>query len=207
VTSPVGPAPITLDAAASLFADSYRWKLLSSPATSSATLTSPNKSRTDFSADTNGLYVVRLTATSSESGSSDADTVTIALDDTSTAPRSLTFYPDITTVLDDECLSCHANGGSVDGIPVWWTDAQPFAVPPVVTPSLGLYEQAMARTIPDYIEDSLLLKKPSGQHHNGDLRGGFDTSLSVGAAGRAHYDTFVNWIAEGANCGVDPGCP
>jgi hypothetical protein len=58
----------------------------------------------------------------------------------------------------------------------------------------------MTRIMPEYIEDSLLLKKPSGQHHYGHQVDGFDTSLSVGAAGRASYDLFVNWIAEGAKC-------
>ena len=90
---------------------------------------------------------------------------------------------------------------------MWWTAAQPFDTLPG-TPVLSLYEQAMTRVIPEYIEDSLLLKKPSGQHHNGNLIAGFDTSRSVGAIDRANYDLFVNWIAEGAKCGlVGPQCP
>jgi hypothetical protein len=59
----------------------------------------------------------------------------------------------------------------------------------------------MARVNPEYIEDSLVLKKPSGNHHYGGLIGGFDTSVSVGSFNRANYDMFVNWIAEGAACG------
>ena len=132
------------------------------------------------------------------------NTLTILVDDLlAKAPRAVTFYTDITAVFGTECVSCHMNAGSVAGIPMWWTGdgAQPFAVPPTVTPSLGLYEQAMTRVMPEYIEDSLLLKKPSGQHHYGDMITGFDTSLSVGAAGRANYDLFVNWIAEGTVCG------
>ena len=53
----------------------------------------------------------------------------------------------------------------------------------------------------DYIEDSLILKKPAGAHHSGGQRTGYDNSLDVGAAGRSDYDMFVNWIAEGAPCG------
>jgi hypothetical protein len=93
---------------------------------------------------------------------------------------------------------------------LWWgDDDQPFPVPPAGTPSLGLYEQAMTRVMPEYIEDSLLLKKPSGQHHYGRQVVGFDASLPVGAAGRASYDLFVNWITEGAKCGMAGGteCP
>ena len=70
----------------------------------------------------------------------------------------------------------------------------------------------MTRVNEDYVEDSLVLKKPSGHHHYGGLvggaAGGFDTSLSVGSSGRATYDMFVNWIAEGAVCGmVGSECP
>ncbi len=36
----------------------------------------------------------------------------------------------------------------------------------------------------------------------------FYTSVSVGAMGRASYDMYVNWITEGAVCGmVGPECP
>jgi predicted amidohydrolase len=45
------------------------------------------------------------------------------------------------------------------------------------------------------------LTVPSGVHHFGDHRAGVNTSLDVGAAGRANYDMFVNWISEGAPCG------
>jgi hypothetical protein len=59
----------------------------------------------------------------------------------------------------------------------------------------------MARVNLEYIEESLILKKPSDNHHFGNLRTGFDTTLGVGLAGREDYDRFVNWIAEGAACG------
>ncbi|HKJ51161.1 MAG TPA: hypothetical protein VKB27_06640, partial [Gammaproteobacteria bacterium] len=96
--------------------------------------------------------------------------------------------------------------------PVWWVaDAsQPLGIPATTAdpPSLGFYEEVKARVNLEYIEDSLLLKKPSGIHHFGQMRPGFDTSLAVGAMGRANYDMFVNWIAEGAVCGmVGDECP
>jgi len=212
-------AAITLDAQASLFADSYLWELVSAPAASAVTIASPNASRTDFSADTDGDYVVRLTASSSESSSSKVDTLSIKVDSAlMPPPRSLTFYTNITAEFDlarpiagsgRKCNDCHENATGIAGVPMWWTaDATQPPVPPAATQSLGLYEQAMARVLPEYIEDSLLLKKPSGQHHYGHQVDGFDTSLPVGAAGRASYDLFVNWIAEGATCGmVGPECP
>ena len=215
VTSP--GAAITLDAQASLFADSYRWELVSSPAASSATFSSPDATSTEFIANTNGKYVVSLTASSSDGASSKSDTLTIAVDNALLkAPRDLTFYNDITDEFSElrpvsgrECVSCHqeTGAGGIAGVPMWWTAAQPSDTQPVGTPALSLYEQTMTRVIPEFIEDSLLLKKTSGQHHYGNQIDGFDTSLVVGSLGRASYDLFVNWIAEGANCGIDPGCP
>jgi hypothetical protein len=78
-----------------------------------------------------------------------------------------------------------------------WTPA-----PPAATLSLGLYEQAMTRIIHAYIEDRLILKKPSGQHHNGNLITGFNISLTVGASDCANCDMFANRIAEGSVCGL-----
>ncbi len=59
----------------------------------------------------------------------------------------------------------------------------------------------MARVNLEYIEDSLLLKKPVGIHHYGNQRPGFDSSAGVGTPDREDYDRFVNWISEGAACG------
>ena len=221
VTQP--DAAITLDAQASLFADSYFWELVSAPAGAIVGIASPNSQRTDFSADRNGKYVLRMTASSSINATSGEDTLTIQVDSTlGKAPRSLTFYDDIRDELilartPRGCLSCHQSsptgipaGSGIAGVPMWWTDdaSQPIVAPPAATPSLGLYEVALARVMPTFIEDSLLLKKPSGQHHYGRLVDGFDTSLGVGSSGRASYDLFVNWIAEGAKCGlVGPQCP
>ena len=62
--------------------------------------------------------------------------------------------------------------------------ARPYATQPPGTPALSLYEQAMTRVLPEYVEDSLLLKKPSGQHHYGKQVDGFHTSLTVGSVAR-----------------------
>jgi mono/diheme cytochrome c family protein len=196
-------APITLNAQASLFAESYSWEVLSSPDGSVVTLSSPGKMKTDFSADVNGDYTVQLTASSNDGGNK-TDTINVKVDSGLTnAPRDLMFYDDIRTVLMGSCSTCH--DGSETGIPVWWVDdaSQPMGIPASLSdpPSLGFYEQVMARVNFDNIDDSLLLKKPSGVHHFGDVQIGFDASLSVGAAGRNNYDMFVNWISEGAVCG------
>jgi len=207
VTQP--SAAITLNANASLFAGSYRWQVTNSPTGSTPALSHPNSLRTEFSGDVAGNYTIQLTATSADGSSSRSDTLTVAVDaGLATAPRDLAFYGDIDARLNTCAGVCH--DGTIAGIPVWWVpDAQqPLAgvangVPASVAdpPGLGFYEQVMTRVNFDYIEDSLILKKPSGNHHYGDQRNGFNTSLPVGAAGRADYDMFVNWIAEGAVCG------
>ena len=207
-------AAITLNAQASLFAEKYAWKLITSPEGASVTLSSPQSMKTDFSADLAGDYIVQLTASSIKGGSK-IDTLTIKVDAAlAKAPRELTFYDDIIDEMrvdTDSCAAlCHFDGGR-PGIPVWWVaDSQQSAggganigIPLTTSdpPALGFYEQARTRVNLEYIEDSLLLKKPSGKHHFGGRRPGFDASLSVGAAGRDGYDLFVNWISEGAACG------
>ena len=199
-------AVISLNAQASLFSSLYSWTLISSPGGSVVTIASPNAGRTDFSADTVGEYIVRLTAREATTDASATDLVAILVDNTLVkAPRNLTFYPDIQTVINNECISCHTMGGSVAGIPVWWTGDSP---PAVGMPLLGLYERIKARVNLENIEDSLVLKKPSGVHHYGGLRAGFDTSQPLGTFDRVAYDLFVNWIAEGTVCGGNTSqCP
>ena len=204
VTQP--SAPITLSAEATLFADDFQWSITSQPGGAIASLSSNNSKRLSFTADTNGLYTVRLTASSSETGQSASDELTVLVDNTlSYTPRSLTFFDHIAVTGAnpnnplDTCQDCHvtANGYNV---PMWWTDNQPAGH------TLTLYEQFMARVNLENVEDSLVLKKPSGNHHNGGLinytTAFFDTSDPLGDADRATYDMIVNWISEGANCGV-----
>jgi len=205
-------AMITLNAQASLFAEKYSWKVISSPAGSSPSLSDPSKMKTGFSATVTGNYTVQLTASLSGGGSK-TDTLFVNVDKgLLTAPRDLTFYSDVTTELDACATACHSDGApsAPVGIPVWWVDDadQPrgdgsTGIPASTAdlPSLGFYEQVRARVNLEDIEDSLLLKKPSGRHHYGGLRPGFDSSLPVGSNDRAGYDLFVNWISEGAACG------
>ena len=205
-------AAITLNAEASLFASSFTWSVIGSPMGSVFNLSNPTGTRTDFSADTDGDYNIRLTASSSEGGSG-SDTITVVVNNALLyAPRDLVFYPrigfpniDIKNRLDTCASTCHSSGVEL-GIPVWFVDdgMQPLGGIPATTakpPMLGLYEQVRARVNLELIEDSLILKKPSGVHHFGDSPAGFNMALGVGAPGRADYDRFVNWIAEGAACG------
>jgi hypothetical protein len=211
-------AAITLNAGASLFANSYQWSLLTSPTGSSATISAADAVRTDFTADLVGDYTLRLTASASSTGLSKTDDVLVRVDNALVkAPRSLVFYDDIKDELTNCAIACHSNGGgatggvAASGIPVWWVADvdQPQGIPASAanTASLGLYEQAFARVNLEDVGDSLLLKKPSNIHHYGgvtarDLGDGYDTRQLVGSVSRKGYDMFVNWISEGAACGA-----
>lgn len=85
-------------------------------------------------------------------------------------------------------VACHASAG-ISGVPMWWTDAQPVAS------TLALYEEIRARVDFNDPVKSLVLIKPSGNHHYGGLITGFDVD---NPADRQHYDTILNWIMEGA---------
>ena len=211
---------ITLNAQASLFSDSYIWSLVSSPTGSSTTFSSTESVKTTFSADTDGAYVVNLQAASSESGDIANDTLTITVDSSlGYVPREISFYSDVTSILSANCVSCHDNDGTgkgkVGGVPVWWVadNLQPLGIPATTAdpPALGFYEQVRKRVNFEYVEDSLILKKPSGKFHYGGasaVNSGFDTSQPVGNIARDNYDLFVNWIAEGAVCGgTGTQCP
>jgi hypothetical protein len=187
--------------------------LISSPSGSSGSFSSSQAVKTSFSADTDGVYVINLQANSSESTGSANDTLTILVDSgLGYAPKELSFYSDVTSIMSTNCLSCHDNGGTgkgkIGGVPVWWVadNLQPSGIPTTTADpaALGFYEQVRRRVNFEYVEDSLLLKKPSGKHHYGSntaVNAGFDTSLPVGDIAPYNYDMIVNWIAEGVVCG------
>jgi hypothetical protein len=148
-------------------------------------------------------------------GNLDTDTATITVDSTvminSTvvpAPRDLRFRTSGAITIRDilqngaggtSCTSCHASGGAYGGtgIPVWWTDGADQSIAgkgPADLPSL--YDRAMTRVNLRDPETSLLLRKPSGNHHNGLLVGGFD--LDGASTDHLAYDMFYTWIIEGA---------
>jgi hypothetical protein len=66
------------------------------------------------------------------------------------------------------------------------------------TDDLWFYTEVRGRiNFTDYIA-SPLLRKPSGNHHFGGLRPGFDTTAVPGDPARQSYDLIVNWILNGA---------
>ena len=91
---------------------------------------------------------------------------------------------------------CHVNGGAA---PIIYENIDrngDATIDP--TDTLWLYTEVRDRINFTDIGASPLLRKPSGQHHNGGLRPTFDASAAPGDPARAGYDLFLNWILNNA---------
>jgi PKD repeat protein len=207
-------SPVQLNGSASLFANVYTWSIVSQPSASIVSLDNTEIANPILTADTNGNYVLELTV--SNALGSHAERTTITIDDSISSPlqkhqSQLTFADDIMNDImgaDDEskCANCHrsqemhfaANGGydqRYDGIPVFYTYYTDSLMSEV---NLNLYRHVRARVNLADPENSLLLRKPTGNHHGGGVRVDRDT-----LAGETEYQILLNWIREGAICG-DP---
>lgn len=185
------PSPVAVSGSASLFATSYQWQIESSPGGSVATLSGATTVRPTLTADTDGVYTLALTV-SDGTVTSAADTVAITIDSAmSPAPKDLSFETHIKPVMQQAsigCTTCHAAATGVVP-PVFWTDAG--------QEGNDLYTEVRARVDLMDPENSRLLLKPTGHHHNGGVRPGFDLEGAVDGD-RSNYDLFLNWILEGA---------
>ena len=191
---------VTLNGTMSLYSTTYQWSMVSGPA--GATLTGATSAQPVFNAIADGAYVVQL-VTSSGSASSTAVQQRLTVNNGKFGvayplPQNIRFA-DIKTALQSAgagCTTCHTQAGIApiadtnydrngDGV----TNA---------TDDTWFYTEIRGRiNFTDFVA-SPLLRKPSGNHHNGGLRTGFDTSLAPGQTGRDSYDMFVNWILNGA---------
>ncbi len=175
----------TLSASASLFANSYRWRIASGPG---GTLANPNSTTTTFTATASGNYVIELIASDGSIASAPASVkVFVAAMNPDPAVR----FSGIVTELNARlCVSCHNQAG-----------APPTAFD--TTPTALLYTQVRGLVNFTDIVASPLLRKPSGNHHGGGVlpQTGFNLSAlntKPGDLNRAGYDLFVNWILNGA---------
>jgi len=197
-------SPVRMFGSNSRFVDTYKWKILSQPDGSDALLSDDTTARALLTTSVDGDYVVQLDASFGTLHS--IDTVLIKIDATMNPdPKNLNFEthikPVFTAPLDGTvssgktCAECHqASGGTgaIDGVPVHWLDTQPATGD---TASNALYKEVLSRVDFKNPENSLLLLKPSGDHHYGGQREGFEVS---NPANRQNYDTVLNWILEGA---------
>lgn len=180
-------SPTRLFGSNSRFVNKYSWSIISTPAGGEmATLTDATTGSPLLTAAVDGDYVIQLKA--SNGALSDSDTVTIKISSVlAPDPKELVFA-DVEAILDANCLSCHTNAGPFPGIPVFWTAAQPVG-------GTTRYEEVLMRVDFNNPTKSLILTKPGGIHHFGNLRPGFDVA---NPSDRQNYDTILNWILEGA---------
>jgi mono/diheme cytochrome c family protein len=178
------PAPVAVSGAASLFAETYAWTIVSQPVGANASLANAGTARAILTnAAIDGNYVLQLVV-SLGSVASAPDTVTVTVDSgMSPAPQDLTFTTHIAPVLvTATCTNCHDDGGNPRP-PVFYTAG----------PNRDVYETVRSLVNFDDPVNSRLLTKPSGRHHAGGTLPGFDL-----AGNRANYDLFLDWILEGA---------
>lgn len=193
----------TLSASMSLFSSSHQWSILSGPA--GASLDNPTSPTPVFNALSDGAYVVQLVSSNGTATSTPAQ-LHIAVDNTLPYDPTALRFADIKTTLQSgpgQCMTCHqANGNNVVIPPIWYSSydraGTGVGTENSATNDHWFYTELRGRiNFTDWIA-SPLLRKPSGNHHNGNQRLGFDTRLAPGAAGRADYDKFVSWIVNGA---------
>jgi hypothetical protein len=187
-------SPVRLFGGNSRFNTTWSWQIVSVPAGGGgAALSAVDSVSPRLTANQPGDYVVRLSVNNGM-GEVDSDTVTITVD-SGLDPAALTFDADIRPVLQSDppgpdCDSCHQQlgTGAIAGVRVFWTDDQPVG-------GTTLYQEVLARIDFNNPQNSLLLTKPSGNHHYGGLRAGFEVD---NPSNRFNYDLFLNWILEGA---------
>ena len=197
----------TLSALRSLFSTAYQWSFVSNPG--GATLTNPNTAQPTFNATVNGTYILQLVSSRGSLQSAPVQLRLVVNNALSPAPAAIRFSSsanpaeNIKTTLQANCSSCHTSGGNA---PIIFTNIDRNGDSLIdATDDLWLYTELRGRINFTEIAASPLLRKPSGNHHNGGLRNGFDTSLTPGQlvggqanAGRGNYDMFLNWILNGA---------
>jgi hypothetical protein len=186
----------------SLFSSTYQWSISAGPA--GATLSNATSLQPTFTALTSGTYVVQL-VTGNGSTLSSPTSLTIVVDSAlSYDPVSLRFN-DIKALIQTSgsgnCMRCHQTGGNGTAIPAIWFndyDRDGSAGAPDATDDHWFYTELRGRINFTDVIASPLLRKPSGNHHSGDRRIGFDTRVAPGQVERQDYDKILGWILNGA---------
>ena len=198
----VRPGASALSAAGSLYANTYAWTLVSGP--TGATLTNQSSAQATFTATANGTYVVQLVASNGTTQGAPAR-LTIVVDSALPIAPSAIRFADIKAVLQSTnagCTNagCHTPGGTGVVPPLFYTntDRNGDGIVGDATDDLWFYTEVRSRINFTDIVASAILRKPAGNHHNGALRPGFNTTVAPGQASRSNYDLFVNWILSGA---------
>ena len=160
---------------------------------------------TTFTASQDGSYGVQLVASNGSGTASTPATLTIVVNNSLPYTPSALRFSDIKLMLQSGgggCETCHKPGGNGTVIPpIWYVDYDRAGTGNLgdATNALWLYTEVRGRINFTDIVASPLLRKPSGNHHNGGRLTGFNASLPTpGAVGREDYDKLLNWILNGA---------
>lgn len=202
-------SPVILSAAGSLYADTFGWTTLVSPANS--VLTDVNSITPTLSGQ-NGLHKLQLIAGKGTATGEPAE-VNITLDSTMGAGGKFPANPgfaDIKAVLQGPpgCAGCHISGG---GPPIFYTNFDRNGDGAInATDDRWFYTELRGRINFTDVAGSALLRKPTGHHHAGGNPLSFtnptpcapavcgEAYSTYGAYNAAAYNMLVNWILNGA---------
>jgi hypothetical protein len=207
-----------LTAENSLFASSFSWSVISG----SATITNPNAMIATFNAPAAGDVVVQLTV--GNGTQTDTKNVTITASNSFPDPAGIKFaqvknvlqnVSHTTSQASGKCTDCHkdvATPAPATTPPIWYTSFDRDGVGGVTTTDDQWFAKALQGRINlTEIDASPLLRKPSGNHHNGKML--LDPSDKVNG-GLRDYSILYNWILGGmpaggvaANAGADTISP
>src|SRR6266853_5170531 len=198
----------------SLFASAFSWTHVSGP--SNPVITNANGMVAIFNANVAGTYVENL----SVNGGASSKNVTITVDDNFPDPLNIKFAQ-VKNVLQNvvhtgttqQCISCHTPTANVAVAarvpPIWYTNFdRDLSGGAVDKTDDDWFLKALAgRVNLTEIGASPLLRKPTGNHHNG-LKVIDVADTSTGAAGGLRsYSIFYNWILAGMQPGGDAANP
>jgi hypothetical protein len=144
--------------------------------------------------------VLSLVTSSDSAQKSDPKRVTLVVDSSLSPAPSAIRFADVKAVLQtgNLCTSCHATDSG--RTPSFYNsyDRNGDGIVGDATDDAWFYAEVRGRINFAEMAASPLLRKPSGNHHNGGRLDGFDTSAAPGQPVRARYDLFLNWILNGA---------
>lgn len=193
-----------LSAAMSLYSTTYQWVITSGPA--GATLSGDTTASPVFTAISNGSYEIQLTTGNGTSSSAPASMTLVVNTLLGYDPKDLRFVADIKPIFSGGglCTTCHqVNGNGAVIPPIWYTsydrvNADGNVVANDATNDHWFYTEVRGRINFTDIAASALLRKPSGHHHNGAQRTGFNSAAAPGDASRVDYDKILGWILNDA---------
>jgi hypothetical protein len=181
----------------SLFASTFSWSMVAG----TATITNANSMIAIFEAAAPGQYVVRLTV--GNGSATNLKDVTITVDDTFPDPLNIRFayvkdvLQNVTHATALKCIACHLSTGGNPRPPVFYDSFDRDGVGGVTATDDSWFVKAIrGRANLTDVQASPLLRKPTGNSHNGGTL--LDVSTS---AGLRNYSILYNWILAGMQPG------